>query len=204
MSKQEFLQSFRIARSLFAHPRVQTDSPALDRQESEKMIARSAIWLTPKSVKGFNADDFSELGPERQQELQSAVSEFLHLAQQVPPTQPASQQQLVAAKAAFTKLRRILDPYLPTPEEGREVEEALTKVDFPAWVASWDCELGSEEDGVPAVWINLYLDETIAPRKDFGRFASQMAAKFRQALSAAGNRRWPYVRVRTAVEHKTV
>jgi hypothetical protein len=204
MSKQEFLQNLRIARNLFAHPRVQSDSPALDPQELEKAIARAAIWLTPKSVEGFNLDDFSELDPQRQQELQAAIDDFLRVARQVPPTQPASQQQLHAAQASFAKILVILEPFLPTPDEGKQVDEALKSAEFPPWVANWDYELGSDQDEVPSVWINLYVDETIAPRKELGRFASQMTAKFREALSAADNHRWPYVRVRTAVEHKTV
>jgi hypothetical protein len=204
MSKQEFLENLRIARSFFAHPRIQTDSPRLDPQDVEKRIVQAAIWLTPKSVRGFNADDFPELGPGRQQELRTAISEFLGVAERVPPTQPASQQEYRAAETALVKILRILEPYLPTPQEGKEVEELLNKLDFPPWVANWDYELGSDQDEVPAVWINVYVDGAVAPRKDFGRFASQMTAKVRQALSTAGVHRWPYVRVRTAVEHKTV
>ncbi|MGO9111375.1 MAG: hypothetical protein ACLP9L_19280 [Thermoguttaceae bacterium] len=202
MSKQEFLDNFRIARSLFAHPRVQTDSPTLDPQALEKMMARAAIWLTPKSVKGFNADDFPELGLDRQRELRAAISEFLHVAQQVPPTEQASQQQLSAAGAAFAKILPILEPYLP--EEGTNVEKALENVAFPASVANWDYELGSDEDGVPAVWVNLYVDEASAPRRELVRLAPQMTTNIRRALLAEGISRWPYVRVRTAVEHKTV
>ena len=165
---------------------------------------RTAIWLTPKSVKGFDANDFHELGPDRQRELQTAVSEFLEVARQVPPKEPASQQQLAAATAAFNKMLSILNLYLPTSEEGTEVEEAIRNVACPAWVANWDYELGTDEDGILAVWVNFYADESVAPRREFGRFASQMTTKIRQALSQAGSNRWPYVRVRTAVEHKAV
>ncbi len=202
MSKQEFLDNFRIARSLFIHPRVQTDSATLDPQALEKTIARAAIWLTPKSVKGFNVDDFPELGLDRQQELRTAISEFLHVARQVPPTEPASREQLDAAGTAFSKILPILEPYLP--EEGSKVEKALENVAFPPAVANWDFELGSDDDGMPVVWVNLYIDETSGPRRELGRLASKMTTSIRQALSAAGSNRWPYVRVRTAVEHKTV
>jgi len=204
MPKQEFLDNLRIARNLFSHPRVETDSSQLDPRALEGMIARAAIWLTPKSVKRFNADDFPELGPDRQRELQTAIDHFLEVANQVPPTQPASPQQLDMARTAFAKVLSILNPYLPTPEEGTKLEEVLRNVEFPAWVANWDYELGSDEDGVPAVWVNLFVDESSAPRREFGRLASQMTTKIRQKLSAAGSNRWPYVRVRTAVEHKTV
>jgi hypothetical protein len=107
MSKQEFLDNLRIARNLFAHARVQTDTATLDPQKLEQMIARAAIWLTPKSVKGFSADDFPELRRDQRRELQGAIDEFLRVARQVPPTEAASQQQLGAAGAAFAKVLSI-------------------------------------------------------------------------------------------------
>ena len=203
MAKQEFLDNFRIARNLFFHPRVETDSSQLDPQALEQMIARAAIWLTPKSVKGFNAHDFPELGLDRQRELQAAVRDFLDVANQVPPKEAATSQQLGNAKVAFAKMLEILQPYLPTPAEGAMVEEALKCVQFPRWVVNWDYELGSDQDGEPAVWINLFADESSAPRKEFGRLAAQMNTKIHEALAAAKSDRWPYVRMRTAVEHKT-
>jgi hypothetical protein len=63
MAKQEFLDNFRVARNLFMHSQVQADSSQIDPQALERRLVRSAIWLTPKSVKGFSPDDFAELGP---------------------------------------------------------------------------------------------------------------------------------------------
>jgi hypothetical protein len=204
MAKQDFLANLRIARRLFAHARVETDSPNPDPAALERQIARAAIWLTPKSVSGFNAADFPELGPDRQGELQAAVREFLEVAKEVPPDQPATPEQLGNARVAFAKVLQILQPYLPTPREGEQVEEALEGVRFPVWVVNWDYELGNDQDEVPAVWVNLFVDDTSAPRKEFGRLASETTEKIRRALTAAGSDRWPYVRVRTAVEHKRV
>src|SRR3954454_17658475 len=53
-SKKEFLANFRVARNLFAHPRVVVDGGG-DAAALERRLIRSAIWLTPKSVAGFNA-----------------------------------------------------------------------------------------------------------------------------------------------------
>jgi hypothetical protein len=198
MAKQEFLDNFRVARNLFFHPRVEAGDP----KALEQRMARAAIWLTPKSVKGFNEDDFPELGPGRQRELQAAVKEFLEVAKQVPPQEPATTEQFAKAKEAFARMLDILPAYLPNPQEGQRVEEALKGIEFPPWVVNWDYELGSDQDGGPAVWINLFADEDTAPRKDFGRVAAQVNTKLLQALAAAGSDRWPYVRMRTAVEHK--
>ncbi len=92
-TKREFLINFGIARNLFAHPRVTADSPSIDTATMARTLARAAIWLTPKSVAGFNAADFPELGLDRQRELQSAVQDFLAVARQVPADKPATDAQ---------------------------------------------------------------------------------------------------------------
>jgi hypothetical protein len=204
MAKQEFLENFRVARNLFAHPRVQSDSPHIDTGAVVQALARAAIWLTPKSVKGFNAADFPELGLERQRELQDAYLAFMAVAKEVPPDEPATEEQYGNAAVAFAKLLEILEPYLPSPEEGKQVETALKSIDFPPWVVNWDYELASDEEGGPAVWINFYADRKLASPKDFARFAAQVTQTIHRALSENGVTRWPYVRVRTTAEHKSM
>lgn len=203
MAKQDFLTNFRVARNLFYHGRVYTDTSHLDSTALEDMLGRAAIWLTPKSVSGFEPKDFSELGPGKRAELENAVKDFLRVAKKVPPDKPATAEQLRNAKSAFAKILSILEPYLPSREEGKLIEQVLSKILLPDWAVNWDYEFGSDEDGAPAVWINLFVDENLAPRKELARVASQMTADIRKALSDAGNSRWPYIRIRTAAEHKT-
>jgi hypothetical protein len=167
-----------------------------------RTLARAAIWLTPKSVAGFNAADFPELGLDRQRELQSAVQDFLAVARQVPADKPATDEQYGNASVAFLKLLDILGPYLPLPDEAKKVEAALRSVDFPTWVVNWDYELGSDSDGAAAVWVNVFADEQTVPRQHLGRAASELTTKVRQAFSASGVDRWPYIRMKTSFEHK--
>lgn len=202
--KQEFLTNLRIARNLYFHSRVEADSAAIDADTTQNQIARAAIWLTPKSVNGFDVADFSELGATRQRELQEAVQGFLNVAKQVPAQKTSTKSQLDQATVEFKKILEILAPYLLPTSEGDEVERALESVTFPGWVVNWDYELGSDEDGQPAVWVNLFADETNAPRSEFGRLASSVTKRLYDALPRAGNNRWPFVRVRTAVEHKMI
>jgi hypothetical protein len=201
-TKRDFLANFRIARNLFAHPRVIADSPAIDTAAVEQMLARAAIWLTPKSVAGFNAADFPELGVARQQELLSAVLSFRALASEVPADMPATREQYGNATVAFRKMLGILEPYLALPDEARKVETALRTVQFPSWVVNWDYELGSDADGFAAVWVNVFADELAAPKAQLGRAASELTTKIRQAFEATKVERWPYVRLKTAMEHK--
>ena len=168
MSRQEFLDNYKVARRLFAHPRVQTDSAVTDPKQVEEMIARSAIWLTPKSVQDFDVNDFAALGPERQRELQAAVEDFLAIANQVPPTKPPTQEQLDAARIAFSKIQSILNVYIGTPEEGAQIDAMLQNMVYPPWVANWDYELDNDTYDFPAVRINFFVDETARREKNWG------------------------------------
>ncbi len=202
-TKKDFLTNLRVARNLFFHPqRVEADSATVDIGVITDAVARAAIWLTPKSVAGYNAADFPELGLDRQMDLQTAVQSFLAVAKQVLPHQAATREQYGNAWVAFRKILQILEPYLPMPHEAKNVEKALRGVTFPSWVVNWDYELGSDQDGGPAVWVNVFTEEG-APRSEFGRFAARIIPKIRQALSSEGVDRWPYVRVRSATEHKS-
>jgi hypothetical protein len=198
MSKKDFLDNVRIARNLVMHGGVSTDGRRLD----PAALTRAAIWLTPSAVKGFRADDFQELGTGQQRALADAVQEFEKVAGQVPPDAPATDQQFGEGKAALEKILKIVGNYLPSHEEATQIRSALGTVDFPPWVLNWDYEVGSEEDGGPGVWITLYADERGFPPDQFGRCSIEMVPKFRSALTSAGIRRWPYIRMTTAREYK--
>jgi hypothetical protein len=201
-SKEKFLANFRVARNLFFHPRVEADSSTIDTTSISDVLTRGAIWLTPKSVEGFNSADFPELKTDRQTKLLNAVQAFKTVANQVPADKPPTKEQYGKAATAFIAILNILNLYLPTPEESKKVEKALRNVPFPPWVVNWDYELGSSEEGDAAVWVNVFAEGNVA-RSNYGRFASQIIPRIREALAAEGVRRWPYVRLRTATEYKT-
>ena len=202
MSKRDFLDNLRVARNLFVHGSVSTDSRYLDAAAVTQALTRAAIWLTPCSVKGFRADDFQELDSAQRGALADAVQEFERVAKQVPPDAPATERQFNEGKGALEKILSLLANYLPGHEEATQIRTALAATDFPSWVLNWDYEIGSDEEGVPAVWITLYADERAIPPDEFGRRASEMIPKLRSTLTAAGIRRWPFIRMRTAREHK--
>jgi len=202
-SKRDFLLNLRVARNLFVHPPiVKVDSPTVDAEALSADINRAAIWLTPRSVAGFDAADFRELGPTRQAELLAAVQSFQAVADLVPPNQPATHEQFSVARAAFAKILDILAPYLPVADEDRQVEAALRVVRFPSWVVNWDYELGSDSDGIAAAWVNVFADEQAVPWGQLGREATELTSKVRQAFDDKRIARWPYIRMKTALEHK--
>jgi hypothetical protein len=201
-SKEVFLANFRVARNLFSHPRAETDSPIFDPASISDALTRGALWLTPNSVAGFNPADFPELKADRQTALQSAVQAFKAIASQVPAGMAPTKDQYGNAAGAFIAILNILRPYVSDPEESRNVERALRNVQFPPWVVNWDYELGTSEDGDAAVWVNVFAEGNVA-RSDYGRFGTQIIPMIREALEAEGVRRWPYIRLRTAMEFQT-
>ena len=207
MSKQEFISNFRIAEEfLFFHPRVEADSAQFDTQAvAQKLALALAIWLTPRSVRGFNAAEFPELGPDRRRELEQAVQAFLEVASQVPAKEPATLEQYDNGKAAFAKLLEILEPYLAISDEEATVARILKTLEFPSWSVNWDFELRSDWVGDPAVTVTLYADEfTPANRMEVARSSHYKWPKRFSGLSDNRVKRWPYTHVQTAAEHKSM
>jgi hypothetical protein len=201
LSKRDFLANVRSARNLFFH-RVAPDSSIVDTQAVEERLMRAALWLTPRAVAGFDASDFPELGTDRQVELMNLVQSFQTIVNQVPADRPATKEQFGNATVTFAKILEILTPYLPIADEVADVEVALQSVEFPPWVLSWDYELASDSDGSDAVWVNVFTDEQSLPRTRLGRAASELTSRIRTALDTHQVHRWPYIRLKTALEHK--
>lgn len=192
-ARQEFLRTFRVARNLFAHG---TPSPPGTRGRGG-----SAVWLSPKSLAGFEPTYFPELEPARRQELVAAVREFRETAGRVSPGTPPTTDDYQSAGAAFERIQDRLGPYLPVWDEAERVEGVLRSVDFPPWVDSWDYELGEDHEGSAAVWVHVFADDAV-PLKGLGGSMTDLSLKFRAAFRAAGVGRWPYLRVRSAREPK--
>jgi hypothetical protein len=202
LAKRDFQANLRIARNLFGHPKVDADSAGIDTAAIADRLVSAALWLTPRAVSGFREADFPELGPNRQAELSAAVRDFLAVATQVPPDKPATKEQYRDASVAFAKILELLRVYLPVPDEAKQVEVALRSVEFPSWVLNWNYELASDSDGAAAVWVDVFADEQVLPKAQLGRTASELASKVREALESHQIHRWPYIRLRTALEYK--
>ena len=201
MSRQEFLDNFRVARNLFLHSQVSATGPRLDPGPTERTPARADIWLTPASVKGFAGDDFAELGADGQRELGDAVHDFEVAASHASPSQPVTDAHYQAAAAAFQAIMKILDPFLPTRGEAATVHDAIQTVDFPDSVVNWDYALGRDADDTPAIWVTAFVDQSTVTGNQLGRLVLDLTAKLRRALSAAGFTWWPYVNVRSVAEY---
>ncbi len=185
MAKSEFLQNLKTARNLFFH-RVHTDHPGLDPNTLQAQLARAAIWLSPSAVRGFDVRDFPELSSDTRSQLKENVERFLRIAKQVPPTKPATNEQVQEAMTAFLKVLEILNPYLVTGSEIKQVRAALEGIEFPKEVLTWEYELGADSTGDPAVWIWVFVDDASAEREDFSAVAARVRRKIQEAIFGSG------------------
>ena len=98
MARDKFFLSLRNALGFLA-PEVKTDSQTLNSTDIQRQIQDAAIWLTPKSVEGFDAKDFLDLPKAQRTALSNEVAEFTKIAEQVPADGPATDEQIQNAHA---------------------------------------------------------------------------------------------------------
>ncbi len=197
MSRRDFFEGVRTAHNLLIHANVSAHNGHGD----PAALTRTAIWLTPSAMKGFNEAEFGELSPDTRRELADAVREFERVAREVPLEGAPTSEQIAEATAALEKIRAILKTSLSVGKEATRVESALAKVDYPPWVSSWDYQIGATEYDDPAVWVTVFFEEQAVPPDQLGRRAMELVPKFRSALEDAEVDRWPYIRVRSVREY---
>lgn len=203
MAKQEFIQNVRLAQNLLSH-RVEANGHGVNADQVARRLSHAALWLTPASVRGLDADDFPELSDAAREELERSVREFRQVAEQVPEDGPATAGQEAAARRSFLNVVRILEPYFPTPEELRRLRGALKEVHFPSVVETWDYEFGRDSSGDPAVWIWVLVDDVAADDATFTDNTVRLRREIHQAIQRAGLDRWPFVRFRTVSEQRSL
>jgi hypothetical protein len=155
-------------------------------------------------VRGFDIEHFRELPEPVQRELRQSISDFSRVADAVPPTESPTPQQLEDATRSFMSILRIMEPYLPTSDETRRLRAAMSEVQFPPEVLTWEFEFGRDSTGDPAVWIWVLVDDAAANDPGFTTVSTRLQREIQQALQRAGLDRWPYVRFRTASEQKAL
>src|SRR4051812_18907124 len=180
MAKQEFIQNVRLARNLFAH-RVEADNARVNADQIARRLSRAALWLTPASVRGFDAVDFPELSEEDRDELERSVRQFSEIAVQVPDDGPPTGEQEAAALRTFQQVERILQPYFPTPEELDRLRAAMRSVNFPNFVQTWDYEFGRDSSGEPGVWIWVVVDDDVADDATFTTTTTRLQREIHRA-----------------------
>lgn len=203
MSKAEFIKNFRTARNLFVHGPIRAGVAPSPAAFADEALARTAIWLTPKSVAGFDVNDFPEMPDQKRANLQKAIEDYLQAVDQINPIAGPTPIQFAQAATHFAQLLRLLEPYLYYPDEVATIEQGLaTMLPLPEWIVNWDFELLPDTTDEPAVYLTYYVDETQAPIHELGKEASLLTSKLHRMLRTNGLDRSPYVNFRGVAEYR--
>jgi len=202
MSLQEFWISVKTGASFLA-PTATVDSPKLDAGRIEAILRGADIWLTPKSVEGFDENDFTFLANDERVRLKQCVDEFLQVAQQVPPDQPATNMQVRAAMPPFQCVLEIMRPDkygdVTALEIGKRLEQRLAG-QLPEWVKEMRFETGKDANGDPAIWVWVEIADAASEKSVFSRNAKQVRELVESCHRKLSVPYWPYVRFRTTSE----
>jgi hypothetical protein len=136
--------------------------------------------------------------------LQKSVERFLRVAKPVPPTRPATSEQILEGRAAFEGILAILQLYIPDPDEEKQIRQALNRVRYPDFVVTWYFELGEDWTGDPAIWIYVIVEDDAPDRDGFRSAVRELRERIQEALKDSGVPRWPFVRIRRASEQRAL
>jgi hypothetical protein len=202
MSLDAFWQNVRSGARLLT-PGVTADAPRIDSADIERILKSSAIWLTRRSLEGFDPRDFDFLVPAEREALAESVARFREVAQHVPSDKPASEAQLQQALPAFQRVVEILRPdKYADPEAlvlGKRIEQHLAG-QIPDSVWELRFETGEDSSGGPALWIWVVLKDEVAEKEVFLRTADAIHRILVDATTDLGIEQWPYIRFRTNSE----
>ena len=109
MAQEDTLkQLWRVVRHSF--PAVATDSAAIDHVAIEQLLQRADLWLSSKTVEGYDPADFADWPADQQKVLAAAVEGFRTVAKTVAPNRPASVEQRTAAAEWLGRILQVVRP----------------------------------------------------------------------------------------------
>lgn len=108
MAREQFIDSLRLASRMLAPPIVSSEQGARTDAYLASSIHLADLWLTPKSVEGFNKDDFPDWPAEERRKLKNEVAAFLAIAGEVPANRPATRSQSHQARKHLERAIQIV------------------------------------------------------------------------------------------------
>jgi hypothetical protein len=204
MPVAEFFSHFRAASLLLAPWEIANGTPPSPKQ-LENARRYSALWLTPDAVKGFDTSGFSSLTPEQKRDLEAHIAEFRTIAEQIPANRPATEEQVLAAREPFLAIYRVVERYLFDDESLRvvkAVKDVMASDWFPKFVVGFDCRLGDDWSGDPAVWVWMIGTDEAAERDQLYEWLDPLRQAIVERLDAEGISRLVYLNFRTVSEQR--
>jgi hypothetical protein len=143
MAKEEFFRDIRRAATL-VRPKVQTDSERLAPEGVARRLERAALWLTPKYVEAYAADDFADLPSAVRDSIRDAVEGFATAARQVSPNDSATDDQFRAGSERFRRLSAIVGDVVRS-EWIAAVEGLVAAARSWSEKRDWTCRLSTKQ-----------------------------------------------------------
>ncbi|MBP3957980.1 hypothetical protein J8F10_22220 [Gemmata sp. G18] len=174
-----------------------------DRDELEyTWLKRSApIWLSPRTVAGYDAGDFSSFSPADRDQLTAQVNAFRGVAEAIADREPTA-AELKSGLAYLMNFINLLD-HLALDAEGRALLLALyrSRITFPDFVLGIDYTLDTDATGDPGIWIWVIVPDDVDPdSSEFRQFSTQFRKEVRRALAEVKSDRLPYIHYRLLSE----
>jgi len=136
MGRENFFDSLRIADRSLARPRVSTGHGLARDTYLSSGLDTAEMWLTARSVEGFDPADFADWPEKHRLELANEVAAFRTIAQRVPSNKPATKTQSNQARKHLERVIRIVrDQLLPTwlGAQERMMDEATKAARAKGW-----------------------------------------------------------------------
>ena len=112
MARSEFIENLRRASRLLPTPQVKSGQGVRVDQHLATMIDSADLWLTPKSVEGFDPREFTDWSQVDQEKLQREVDGFLTVARSVPSKKPATKSQSDQARKHLEAMIKLVRKHL--------------------------------------------------------------------------------------------
>jgi hypothetical protein len=141
MPLETFIDNLRLASRMLPRPKVRSDQGPQADTDYSSMIHAADLWLTKKSVEGYDPADLADWPEEEREGLAKEVHEFLAIVGQVQPNKPASRTQSARARrhleGAIKIVRRhLLDDWLEAQKE--MFEEVTSAARSNGWYVEQD------------------------------------------------------------------
>ena len=141
MAQEQFIDSLRLASRMLPLPKVNSEQGGQADSHLAPKLYEADVWLTPRSVEGFDIADFPGWSRKERDELTREVNAFLTIAKQVPANKPATRAQSNQARKHLERIIQMVRSKL-LPEwlaaQQRMMAEARAAAEAEGWYVQMD------------------------------------------------------------------
>jgi hypothetical protein len=196
MAIDEFWANLQGAASWLVHIEKQ-DLAHADAATRERTLVEAREWLKPRSVGGFDPNDFAFLDDQTRAALQEGVERFRAIADRMPRKKPPSWELLEEGRDALRAIVDLLHPFEYVDGESfrtRILLERELRGKLPRWVTGISCRTGLDLVDEPAIWIQVDVTEAAVNKKLIAKHWPEIDDEIKEAYWRIGGRRYVFIR----------